>query len=180
MDLGLAFHGREDEHGADPPDVRDSRQLLEREGLVVRDVLCDDLDEVILLARDMVALENLREFLDLLVEILDPVAGVVGNGDGDEDDDSPPDPRFVHDSHVLLDDPLAFQFLDPFEHRWRCHSDLARQFGVRDGSVLLKDVEDLSVHFVDAFHHPSPLPFFLIFAMYSRRASSADLSVPNQ
>src|SRR4051812_27964797 len=114
---------REDERGVDPADEAGGADAVEQEVLELGDAADGDLEEEVLLAGDVVALDHLGQVVDEREELAVEDQAMAPQRDVNEGQRGLADERRVDDSHVLPDDPALLELLDALEHGGRRGTD---------------------------------------------------------
>src|SRR5262245_55525500 len=137
------FDGREHDGRSSRPHRADRADLLPQKPPQVRGVLRPDLQEIAILAGDIVQLLHLGQRRQLASRPMtpDPVVGP----HKDEGGQAQTDRGRVDANLVAQDDALLLQLRKALEDRRRNQADASSDFGVRRPRVLLEQLEDLQV-----------------------------------
>jgi hypothetical protein len=113
----------------------------------------DDLEQIVVLARDAVALEDLREGADLGLDLADAPEVVAADADADVRRDGVADLLGRDIGAVAADDATLLERADAAKALRRRQVDPGREVDVRDPAVGLDGFQNLAVDRVEAGGH---------------------------
>ena len=127
----------------------DRCQLLHDQSLQFLSIAHGDLEQVVVLAGDVVALQHFWNLLDRRAEVVDLLDLVQLQRNLDEAEHVEAEPLAVEERHIAADEALFLQPADARVHRGRRKIQPPRQFGVGDARVGLQFAQKAPVEFVE-------------------------------